>query len=107
VRDDVLDAAQDLRRGLQRQRFGLQRNYHVLAGFEYAANDWSEAGRGVHDHHVAPFASGAEQVTQEGGFRYQFLVEGMVRRLAHRANEHGAKPGKCSWKDDFAELTLT
>src|SRR5690606_32394286 len=25
----------------------------------------------------------------------------------HRANQHGAKPGKCSWKDDFAELTLT
>src|SRR5690606_8984354 len=83
------------------------RNYHVLAGFEYAANDWSEAGRGVHDHHVAPFASGAEQVAQEGGFRYEFLIEGMVRRLAHRANQHGAKPGKCSWKDDFAELTLT
>jgi response regulator RpfG family c-di-GMP phosphodiesterase len=102
-RDDVLNAAQDLRRGLERERLALQRDDHVLARLEYLVHDGAEPRRRVHDDDVAPLARRMQQLLEQIGLGDERVVRGVVGGVAHRTGEHHAEPRERGRKNDFAQ----
>ena len=102
-RDDVLNAAQNLRRRLQRERLALQRHDHVLTRLEHLVHDRAESGRRVDDDDVTPLARRVQQLLQEIGLGDERVIRPVVGGVAHRAGEHHAKPRQRRRQDDLAQ----
>ena len=77
------NAAQDLRRRLQRERLALQRHEHVLAAREHAMHDGAESRRRVHDDGVAALPRPLEQL--RGARRLGELADDSARASSLRS----------------------
>ena len=102
-RRDLLNAAQHLRRRLQRERLALERDDHVLAELEHAPRNRAEPGRRVDDHDLAPLARDRDHVAQQRATLEAVVELDVAAFGAHAACKDHAEPGEGGGEDDFAQ----
>ena len=87
-RRNVLDAAQDLRCGLKRERFALQRYNHMLARAEHFASYGAESGRSIDYHYVASRACRLEELGENLGLGDELLVSSVIGLVGYRTGKY-------------------